>query len=711
MKLVSARFNNFRLLKDLEFCFSVDAEKKLTVIRAANETGKTTTLNALMWCFFGEEALPDYSRQKRKSPYVLYPADLINSNNNRIEISVEIEFVVENQSSKSNEASFATYRVRRVVDEHYLEGGRSDRKNEILTMFRIEPNGAQKVSGGEASAIIESALPFALKDVYFTDGDSAMSFIEARSSERVSSAIESLLGLKALDQTVKDVEQVRKTFSSAVSGTVTTGDIAKIEDRLEWYRGEYEENYQTLKDIAPQIQEMQSKAGRVQLEIDEILRMGNKQELIKHRDDAKKLYDRKKEAVKYAASQLGTFLSGEETSKLLLENSLRKGLEELSQRAEKKEFPKANIPVLEELLSRKNCFCGAAIDAGNPAAEEGRNHILSAIAGSQEQDRVQEVATSVYYKVRSIKLESLSDAWANGYSDLFGQYQNLNSELVTLEKSIDAVKEKIEQVKDDGLEEKRELLRQYNKSIVDLNSDGSVAVSKIEDAKDRISELESELEVALRKVGKSDGMAQRASVAKAIKAVFEKVILRLKNEELTKVSDEMNRIFTDMIGADATRNDFVQIKSAELTSDFQIVVKGANGHLLNPDKDLNGASRRAITLAFILALTKVSQVEAPNVIDTPLGMMAGYVKQMCLLQTLKEGSQIVLFLTHDEIKGVEGIVDKYAGTVFTLTNPAHYPKMLANKPDSKDARILKCDCGIHESCGICQRKEVEVSNV
>ena len=94
------------------------------------------------------------------------------------------------------------------------------------------------------------------------------------------------------------------------------------------------------------------------------------------------------------------------------------------------------------------------------------------------------------------------------------------------------------------------------------------------------------------------------------------------------------------------------ITRAELTEDFDIMVFGPNGHPLNPDQDLNGASRRAITLAFILALTKVSQIEAPNVIDTPLGMMSGFVKRSVLRRTVTEGSQVVLFLTHDEIAGV-----------------------------------------------------------
>ncbi|WP_420229122.1 hypothetical protein ACOBWA_09005 [Psychrobacter sp. ER1] len=158
-----------------------------------------------------------------------------------------------------------------------------------------------------------------------------------------------------------------------------------------------------------------------------------------------------------------------------------------------------------------------------------------------------------------------------------------------------------------------------------------------------------------------------------------------------------------MAGSSADNNDFSSITKAELSSNYEILVYGMNGQKINPDQDLNGASRRAITLAFILALTKISQVEAPNVIDTPLGMMSGYVKQSVLRQMVKEGSQIILFLTHDEINGVEPLIDRYAGAVYTLTNPAHYPKILKNKPLTENGSILRCDCNHHESCSVCER--------
>jgi len=164
----------------------------------------------------------------------------------------------------------------------------------------------------------------------------------------------------------------------------------------------------------------------------------------------------------------------------------------------------------------------------------------------------------------------------------------------------------------------------------------------------------------------------------------------------------MNSLFLKMIGADPEQGSIIQ--RAEISPDFDIIVYGPDGRTLNPDRDLNGASRRALTLSFILALTKVSEVEAPNVIDTPLGMMSGYVKRYVLRTALKESSQLVLFLTHDEIAGCEEILDKHAGVVFTLTNPAHYPKMLVSKPEVKEIRLLRCSCNHREHCKLCERR-------
>ena len=157
-----------------------------------------------------------------------------------------------------------------------------------------------------------------------------------------------------------------------------------------------------------------------------------------------------------------------------------------------------------------------------------------------------------------------------------------------------------------------------------------------------------------------------------------------------------------MIGADPEQGAI--IRRAEISREYDIIVYGPSDRTLNPDRDLNGASRRALTLAFILALRKVSEVEAPNVIDTPLGMTSGFVKRSILRTAVRESAQLILFLTHDEIAGCEEIIDQAAGVVFTLTNPAHFPKMLVNDPGVEERKVLRCGCDHRNECQLCDRR-------
>ncbi|MFW9890104.1 MAG: UDP-N-acetylglucosamine 2-epimerase, partial [Candidatus Thorarchaeota archaeon] len=207
----------------------------------------------------------------------------------------------------------------------------------------------------------------------------------------------------------------------------------------------------------------------------------------------------------------------------------------------------------------------------------------------------------------------------------------------------------------------------------------------------------------LREQKKGARILAELEVTQDIESVLRNSYDRITNEELTKVSELMNSIFLEMIGADPEQGAI--IRKAEINKDFDIVVYGPSNRTLNPDRDLNGASRRALTLAFILALTKVSEVEAPNVIDTPLGMMSGYVKRSVLKTVIRESSQLVLFLTRSEIADCEEILDREAGHIITLTNPAHYPRMLVNDPQTDKRTVLQCECNHRSVCNLCQRRQ------
>ena len=199
MKLLRAEFTNFRLLRDLILDFSTDDERKLTVIRAENESGKTTILNGLQWALYGDRALPGGSRQN----YRLHPIDWDPTEGERVQIAVEIDYEVTTTRHSRDRGDIETTQTYRVLQSTYerVRGESWEPGPTSVQLFEIGDSGAVPIEPPEA--LIREHLPNALREVFFTDGDRALSFIEADVSlstkqARVRNAIQSLLGLDVI---------------------------------------------------------------------------------------------------------------------------------------------------------------------------------------------------------------------------------------------------------------------------------------------------------------------------------------------------------------------------------------------------------------------------------------------------------------------------------------------------------------------------------
>jgi DNA sulfur modification protein DndD len=449
------------------------------------------------------------------------------------------------------------------------------------------------------------------------------------------------------------------------------------------------------------------KLGDAEKKIEDILKLGDKEQLVREIQGYKKNIMRSQGAADRALKDLSLIMRNPDMSASMIMKPANKGLEILNDLNKNKQLPKVNIPILEELLDRANCFCGADLSEQTAEGKIRHQSIETAIEKSRSSDALQESASSLFYSVRSEPFDtSVRQKWIIKYSDACENYEQSVVSFSDLEQRLQEKEKEKDKINDEQLQALRQqeqtLKRKLNTSRVEV---GALS-EKISDAKGRISDLKREQQVVESKLNKNDTSTDKLQLSRLTKTVFENIFDFLRKNEVKRVSDEMNRIFLDMIGADPDNNHLATITKAELTEEFDILVYGSNGHKLNPDQDLNGASRRAITLAFILALTKVSEVKAPNVIDTPLGMMSGYVKQSVLNKTLEEGSQIILFLTHDEIQGVESILDNKAGIIYTLTNPAH-SKMLVHPSAATDIGVIRCACNHRESCVICARKNID----
>lgn len=708
MKLIRAHFQNFRLLRRLRLDFSTDGDRKLTVIRAENESGKTTILTGLQWAFYGDNALPDGG-----SEYRLHPIDWDSSEGKSVPIIVEVEFETTSLRRGQHGTVEVTRRYRAIRSaEETLSGTTWRRVASTVKLFRITDAGDEPIDPPDAQ--IKEELPFDLRDVFFTDGDRALNFIEATvraKRERVQKAIRSLLGLGVIKKTQGHVKKAASEVNTAAKSIGADQKLTSVVTRLQEIETDTAALDDDITDANDQIARLDGAVAENQRRLEAALVKGNRDEL--KRDIERTRRDRKKiESQQQAAGKDHVGLFGSlALSRDLLGPLLAAAFARLDDLHDKGKIPNTTVPVLEERLKVTTCICGESLDDAERDGQRRRDHIQRMIDDSRAADELQSMVTDLYYGSAPLLPERVAhgEHWLSRYSVVAKRRDELDEMAVDYGKRQKALEARLEDVKDAGIQELRHAQRQYIDTRDQFHAKRSRCETRLEGLRGEQRSLTRQRDNLLKQKERGALLLAQLEVTQDVAQVLANAYQRMEKDELSKVSESMNSIFLIMIGSDPEQGAI--IKEAAINQDFDIIVYGPNDRRLNPDRDLNGASRRALTMAFVLALTKVSEVEAPNVIDTPLGMMSGYVKRSVLKSAIDESAQLILFLTRSEIADCEEILDRKAGRVMTLTNTAHYPLMLANDPGIHERMVLRCDCGHRMECSQCQRLRDEESAI
>jgi DNA sulfur modification protein DndD len=702
MRLVRAEFQNFRLLRELELQFSSDPERRLTVIRAANATGKTTLLTALQWALYGDLALPN-----KGVDYRLHPIDWDASVNRTVSISVTVDFEVVkyNKVAGSLKEARHRYRIIRSASEE-ITGESWHRSASHAKLFLLREAGASPLDAPES--VINDELPPELREVFFTDGDRALSFIESgvalsTKRARVESAIRSLLGLGVIEEAIRHVKrsaaEVNKHAKQLGGNTELTTTAATLESLAD------ELNRQTaeLDDARQQFRNFDEKLNDTERAIAEALTKGNRETLGRELAKAKRAISTIDERITAAVKSHSALFRSEALARDIVAPVLNVAFDRLRELHDRGKIPNTTIPVLEERLATELCICGESLGTNSEDGTRRRQHIKHLIDESRQADQIQETVTDLYYGSRSLEQRAEGDgAWSSEYREVVRAREDLGQLREQEGRNLKGLELQLDSLPETDIQGLRETQHQYSAQRDRFHAKAASTETRIEGLKKEREVLVQKRDRLLRDQDRGARVLAELTVVSDVQEVLDAAYHRITDEELVKVSDLMNSMFLEMIGEDPSQGATIQ--ETKINREFDIIVLGPSGRHLNADRDLNGASRRALTLAFILALTKVSEVEAPNVIDTPLGMMSGFVKRSVLRTAIRESSQLVLFLTHAEIAGCEDILDEYAGAVMTLTNPSHYPKMLVHDPHVTELRVLLCDCNHRKSCAVCERR-------
>jgi len=690
MILSKAKVKNFRMLTDVEINFFSNDKKPLTVIRAQNESGKTTLLKALQWGLFGEKVLPNKGRD-----YRIHHINIEDGEN--VKIEVELEFThhwTANPLTGRTISSDNSYILKRSVIEEVKENDRFSRNKEEVELFEITKEGYRPIPNPMDR--LRLIMGSNLKDLFFTDGDDALRFIQDQGSkDHVKKAIKDMLSFDVIKEAQRHVRNCESTFRHD-SQKHAGGKAKQFGNAIDEIEKKLVKNKEELEKLEEQKGNIESELIKLDRQIDELLKDGDKEALVKQKQGLSRAENEIEKSIVEAQNNISRIFYSENISVVLCRYKIEDTSDYLSQLKKKGVIPKASLPFLRELLEHENdCICGRPLKKGSSHYKKLKRMVHDQEKHSDLDDRV-------------TQLRGISQSYLSPSNTPKGLMENLDekvkllmdkiSDQGDLQAEIKELQSKIDGVQDSNLKDLRQKEKDYTQTNTTLASKTARFSYEINQLKDDLDYTKRLYENELKKEGKAKESLIRLHVANDIKTVLSNAYKAVEEKEIPKVSEKLNELFLKMI---KSSEEHGLIQKALVNKEYEIEVFGPSRKKIKTN-DLNGASQRALTLAFIMSLSKISEFIAPNVIDTPLGMMDDITKNSTIDVLVEECKQVVLFLTRAEIKDIENKLDKYVGSMFTMINSAHYPKKLVNENEPVFGTAIICSCSHREYCDLCE---------
>ncbi len=697
MLIRSAHIRNFKLMRDVTIGFSADPARPLSVIRGENGSGKTTLLYAMLWGLYGMDGLPRPTNDKDLRLTSTYcPTGT--------PVLVEVEIIFDHTDDMGLTSQ---YRLRRMVFETPLPDGRCPRGQDDVKLFLLAPEGDKPMVS--AAAWVEHLIPHRLSDLFFTNGDDIQKFISGRvhsheRQDKVHQAIRELLGIEQLTAAVGDLKYVFGNLKRRVSAE-SGYDAQELEDICGDLRRQIAEQ-ENIRSVAETRQKgMETQQHEWERELHQLRGIGDLDELNARITTLKSRMSECRDREQAAFGAMRTAFRGQPLSWALAGAQLDQGRGKLEELAHRGVIPNNSLQVLEDRLEEGECICGSDLHPGTDL----RQHVERLLAEQRENSPVAQRLTELRYDARGLiaagadagEFAAIRDAALAAYTAARDEQISIGVEL----KQAEAARGRID---DSRVRTLTEELAAVGPKITDGIHELGRITERIEKLGRELEENEKKLDQLVKKRQANRDLITRRDVADDLRVLAEKVQGRLEGEYVARVSARLQEIFLSIVGADPDARLGV-FRGVSITENFDIVVASQNDTSLDTDYELNGASQRALTLAFIWSLMEVAAITAPRLIDTPLGMVSGGVKQR-MVSTITHPPtgdeppyQVILLLTRSEIMEVGDLLARHAGAFVTISCSKDYPADLVYDWAGDEPVIRACPCTHEQSCQICAR--------
>jgi DNA sulfur modification protein DndD len=637
MKLERVNLLNIRqFVGQQSIRFSTDGQTKVTLIHGPNTAGKTTLLNAVHWCLYGD-FLSGFKEPER----------LKSEQSEGEGYCVEIQFTHHGKR----------YVVRRAGD--------AQPKAAKLTVLE-ERNNGQSIPHPQPDLLIGSILPKALAKYFLFAGEMIQSEEQSDSTE----AIRSVLGLKLAEQAIGDLKEVRKkkqkellSMSEGTDLARVTSDLGEAQNAVDLYSGQLVQQRHLVVQLETHKRELYDKLRDVE----------SSTKLQQRRDANNAALKRARDAEKEALN-LRQELISEYGPSLFLSACATQAISYIEEGVTRKKIPSPfDKTFVQDILKSRVCICERAVTPGSPEYRA----VSSLVNDATSENTIRRVLS-----VRGIAgvIENNVRSAPRSFSRALSQIKQAQEEIARLEQEEARVTDLLKRHEDQNVRHHEAQLDNVERKLREMVANRNDSEKIIEDKKRAIAALTVERDRA-QAISPQVEQVRRALVV--IDKLIETLETELKAVEATgiaSISAALNHVVNN-----STRAKY----SADITREYEIKLsKLDTSNVKRPVYVLSSGERRLLDLCFVSALVSVCRdresdkdalvlpgAVAPLMVDAPFGELDPEYQALAVTTMKDLSDQLILMLSKTHwTEAVDKAIRPYLGSEYLLvgyrTGPA-----------------------------------------
>lgn len=716
--------DNFVCFDNIVIEPSTDLDRPLTVIRAENGSGKTTFLRAVRWAMYGEQGLP--------GNFGLHPAwwqpDTVG-----VDTSVVLEFESDGSSRDFAEEAGATrvYQIVRSVTTIPADTVRADdrsfrRINEKTLMLVQNPNGTWEPLPAGADIIVRELLPWNLRDFLVMDADEVtdfaggtddhMSISRLESLTKTTDAIQSLLGINVFKQARYRLETLAKEFGRQASRAIGDRELDEMQEDLDRLHANNADLTGRIGDESEQQTQLEDDLQRRRSELeDELRKFGAHDDLHERLATNRRQH---KATLKERDRNLALLSESLETMDLLAplcRTAICGTYEFLRPLHDRGHIPLTHLQFVRSLLDEGRCVCGRDLSTGG----EHRPRIEERIAKSEAAESRANYLHQLHEGVRTLSGRAQSSRWSDELANQRANLATREKELEELALEKQEIDERLGQIDEPKIRVLRDEIAAFDKQASQSASNLARLQLELERVNNEITSLSRTINQRRRNRREAADASRCEWVSRRVVEMLDNAYRTIEQDQVRELSDGMHRLFRRMAAnvegddhdsrAGLRMIDRVGVqRSAGNDDQFELFARNSHGRDM-PPVEINGASRRVLALAFVLALCIESQTRAPLIADSLLNSMSGPVRRNALRVTAAHSRQPILLLTYADLESSSEIetIERFGGAAYTLTGQWDVSERgnhgdVVRLTESRKVSLL-CGCGPRQYCDICER--------